>query len=160
VPILLSIGTPTPQKLANFLGIDVFVLLSCPQTSLLASKDFHKPIVTLGEVELGLQEQGGWDLREYRFGGGPGLTAAAAPPSVQVEGTPSAVDDASPPHGASGALALREAWTVGTHPTSMLSRSHTHYTGLDPTLMVPVASEVPEGRMGLARGYTHEPGQA
>jgi len=50
-------GKINPQKLANFPHIDVFVLVACPQNSLLDSKEFFKPIVTPHELEISLDRK-------------------------------------------------------------------------------------------------------
>ncbi|KAN0064540.1 Diphthamide biosynthesis protein 2 [Thecaphora frezii] len=54
----ISVGKLNPAKLANFQEIDVFVLVACPENSLVDSKDFYKPIVTPYEMELALKAQG------------------------------------------------------------------------------------------------------
>ncbi|XP_042321774.1 2-(3-amino-3-carboxypropyl)histidine synthase subunit 2 isoform X2 [Sceloporus undulatus] len=48
----LAVGKPNPAKLANFLEIDIFVLVACPQNSLLDSSDFYRPLITPYEMEL------------------------------------------------------------------------------------------------------------
>ncbi|KAI8811462.1 putative diphthamide synthesis protein-domain-containing protein [Cladochytrium replicatum] len=53
-PYVLAVGKPNPAKLANFLEIDVFVLVACPENSLLDTKEFLKPIVTPFELTLAL----------------------------------------------------------------------------------------------------------
>jgi diphthamide biosynthesis protein 2 len=56
-------------KMANFMEIDVFVLVSCPENSMIDSKEFYKPIVTPFEVELALNRNREWDgklLSDYR----------------------------------------------------------------------------------------------
>ena len=59
---LLSMGKLNPSKLANFLEIDIFVLVSCPENALLDSKpDYLKPIITPWELELALEEGKEWD---------------------------------------------------------------------------------------------------
>ncbi|EDO35768.1 predicted protein [Nematostella vectensis] len=45
-------GKLNVAKLANFLEIDVFVLVSCPENSLIDSKEFYKPVVTPYEMEI------------------------------------------------------------------------------------------------------------
>lgn len=64
----ISVGKLSPAKLANFQEIDVFVLLACPENSLVdamdptgrRSKDFYKPIVTPFEMMLALDESRTW----------------------------------------------------------------------------------------------------
>ncbi|KAG4306179.1 hypothetical protein PORY_000167 [Pneumocystis oryctolagi] len=48
------IGKLSPEKLANFAEIELFVLISCPENSLIESKDFYRPIVTPYELYLAL----------------------------------------------------------------------------------------------------------
>ena len=38
--------------MANFLEIDVFVLVACPENSLVDSQDLYKPVVTPFEMEI------------------------------------------------------------------------------------------------------------
>ncbi|XP_008947420.1 PREDICTED: LOW QUALITY PROTEIN: diphthamide biosynthesis protein 2, partial [Merops nubicus] len=48
----LAVGKPNPTKLANFLEVDIFVLVACTQNSLLDASDFYRPVVTPYELEL------------------------------------------------------------------------------------------------------------
>jgi len=41
----IVVGEPTPQKLANFPEIDIFVLVGSPEVSILPSKGFYKPVI-------------------------------------------------------------------------------------------------------------------
>lgn len=64
----ISVGKLSPAKLANFQEIDIFVLLACPENSLVdavdptgsRSKEFYKPIVTPYEMMLALDESRSW----------------------------------------------------------------------------------------------------
>lgn len=51
----ISVGKLNPAKLANFQEIDVFVLIACPENTLIDSKEFYKPIVTPFEMELAIR---------------------------------------------------------------------------------------------------------
>ena len=53
----ISVGKLNPAKLANFQEIDLFVLIACPENSLVDSKEFFRPIVTPFEMELALRAQ-------------------------------------------------------------------------------------------------------
>lgn len=53
-PILISVGKLNPAKLANFMEIDCFVLIGCPQNNLYTSRDFYKPLISVFECELAL----------------------------------------------------------------------------------------------------------
>lgn len=54
----ISVGKLNPAKLANFQEVDVFVLVACPENSLLDTRDFLRPIVTPWEMMLAVQARG------------------------------------------------------------------------------------------------------
>ena len=54
------VGKPNIPKLANFPEIDVFVLIACPENSLLDSKEYLKPIVTPFELDVALNSNREW----------------------------------------------------------------------------------------------------
>ena len=54
------VGKPNVAKLANFPEIDVYVLVACPETSLIDSKEFLQPIVTPYEFELACNKRTQW----------------------------------------------------------------------------------------------------
>ncbi|KAJ9593395.1 hypothetical protein L9F63_015099 [Diploptera punctata] len=49
---IIAVGKPNVAKLANFPEIEVFVLVACPENSLMDSKEFFQPIVTPYELEI------------------------------------------------------------------------------------------------------------
>lgn len=49
---MISVGKVNPAKLANFMDIDCFVLVGCPENTLYNSKDFYKPLVSVFEIEM------------------------------------------------------------------------------------------------------------
>lgn len=51
---LLSVGKINPAKLANFMEIDCFVFIGCPENNVYNSRDFYKPLLTVFEAELAL----------------------------------------------------------------------------------------------------------
>ncbi len=53
-------GKINVPKLANFLEIDVYVLVACPENSLLDSSEFYKPVVTPFEMELACNKHREW----------------------------------------------------------------------------------------------------
>ncbi|XP_015278443.1 PREDICTED: diphthamide biosynthesis protein 2 [Gekko japonicus] len=59
----LAVGKPSPAKLANFLEVDIFVLVACPQNSLLDSSDFYRPLVTPYEMEMACNPARAWTGR-------------------------------------------------------------------------------------------------
>ncbi|KTW26383.1 diphthamide biosynthesis protein 2 [Pneumocystis carinii B80] len=54
---MFIIGKLSPEKLANFSEIQVFVLVSCWENSLIQSKDFYRPIITPYELYLALSSE-------------------------------------------------------------------------------------------------------
>jgi len=54
------VGKPNTAKLANFSDIDIFVLIACPENSLLDSREFFQPIVSPFEMELACNPQRQW----------------------------------------------------------------------------------------------------
>ncbi|QDZ22484.1 diphthamide synthesis protein [Chloropicon primus] len=53
-------GRITPEKLANFPEVEVFVLISCPQLALLDSREFYSPVITPFEAELAFVPGRSW----------------------------------------------------------------------------------------------------
>ncbi|KAI0065169.1 diphthamide biosynthesis protein [Artomyces pyxidatus] len=56
----ISVGKLNPSKLANFMEIECFVLVACPENSLIEAKDFFRPIVTPYELEIALRPEPIW----------------------------------------------------------------------------------------------------
>ncbi|KAF9315579.1 Diphthamide biosynthesis protein 2 [Podila horticola] len=53
-------GKLNVAKMANFMEIDCFVYVACPENSLIDSKEFYRPIVTPYELEIALSESREW----------------------------------------------------------------------------------------------------
>ncbi|TCD70390.1 Diphthamide biosynthesis protein 2 [Steccherinum ochraceum] len=56
----ISVGKLNPAKLANFLEIECFVIVACPENSVVEAKEFLRPIVTPYELEIALQSEPEW----------------------------------------------------------------------------------------------------
>ncbi|KAF8500350.1 diphthamide biosynthesis protein [Russula emetica] len=81
----ISVGKLNPAKLANFAEIECFVLVACPENSLIDAKDFFQPIVTPFELQLALQPSPTW-TGEYVLDFDEVLVRGASKPSSdQVE---------------------------------------------------------------------------
>ena len=52
--VVLNVGKLNEAKLANFPEIDVFTIIACPESCILDSKDFYRPVVTLFEMYCAL----------------------------------------------------------------------------------------------------------
>ncbi|KAM7370117.1 hypothetical protein PAMP_011397 [Pampus punctatissimus] len=61
---MFAMGKINVAKLANFLEIDIFVLISCPENSLLDSSEFYRPVVTPFEMEVACNKSREWS-EEY-----------------------------------------------------------------------------------------------
>ena len=48
----VAVGKLNVPKMANFLEIDIYVLVACPENSLVDSYKFYKPVITPFEMEL------------------------------------------------------------------------------------------------------------
>ncbi|KAF9919304.1 Diphthamide biosynthesis protein 2 [Lobosporangium transversale] len=53
-------GKLNVAKMANFMEIDCFVYVACPENSLIDSKEFYRPIVTPFELEIALSKSLDW----------------------------------------------------------------------------------------------------
>lgn len=56
----LAVGKLNVAKLANFQEVDVYVLVACPENTLLDSKEFFRPVVTPFELEVALNPSRQW----------------------------------------------------------------------------------------------------
>ncbi|KAG9038643.1 Diphthamide biosynthesis protein 2 [Tulasnella sp. JGI-2019a] len=59
----VSVGKLNPSKLANFMEIECFVLVACPENSVIDSKDFLRPIITPFELDIALRAEANWTGR-------------------------------------------------------------------------------------------------
>ncbi|KAG6889476.1 hypothetical protein C0995_001003 [Termitomyces sp. Mi166 len=61
----ISVGKLNPSKLANFLEIECFVFVACPENSVIEAKvkEFLRPIITPFELEVALQSTPKWTGR-------------------------------------------------------------------------------------------------
>ena len=55
------VGKPNVPKLANFPEVDVYVMIACPENSIINSKDFMQPVITPFELDVALNEGREWD---------------------------------------------------------------------------------------------------
>jgi diphthamide biosynthesis protein 2 len=158
---LFIVGKLNVAKMANFDGVDVFVLISCPETILLNSKDYYKPIVTPFELELALDPRQEW-TGEYVTEFDQLLTR-----SIQEEVQESEEAHFSLVTGKLKHIHISTHDTVSaalstTHPSRQVALSSAEYLherdfkGLDPRIGQDAPSTLQQGRRGIARTYTHE----
>jgi diphthamide biosynthesis protein 2 len=168
-------GKPSPAKLGNFLDLDAFVLVACPENSLLDSKEFHVPVVTPHELLLalghGVEWSGRCDLSLASVSGliQEELDQERSPEDQEdepyfslVTGTykmrgghsqeESATSGAVTTRGEAGEIALRQG---GSGAVSYFEART--YQGLVQALGETEIVDTVEGRAGIASGYTTEP---
>ncbi|TFK25842.1 diphthamide biosynthesis protein [Coprinopsis marcescibilis] len=59
----ISVGKLNPSKLGNFMEIECFVLVACPENSLIEAKEFYRPIITPFELSVALSADPSWTGR-------------------------------------------------------------------------------------------------
>ncbi|XP_060081378.1 2-(3-amino-3-carboxypropyl)histidine synthase subunit 2-like [Ylistrum balloti] len=164
------VGKLNEAKLANFMEIDVFVLVACAENSLLDSSDFYKPIVTPYELEIACNTERDWtadyvtDFRSLLPGGDnyvamPDTFEAQTDVSlvtgklrtIGVTEDKDIVSTAMIPRNQNMAVSEVPADTAGEY---LASRS---WRGLEQKLGETEVTKALEGQKGIAAGYTNEP---
>jgi len=166
------VGKLNVPKLANFSEVDVFVLVACPLSTLVDSKEYFAPIVTPFELELALAGTREWDgTYETDFTALlPSVSPQADPTSdlPELTGEESSREvpeeirsvvgsmmelgggrrlDAAEAEGGETTLAVRHK------PEGLLTRS---FQGLLVALGETAPVKAVVGQSGIARGYTME----
>jgi len=176
------VGKLNPQKLANFEHVDIFVLVACPENSLIDSKDFYKPIITPYELELALSKGKTWtgeyitdyseilaSVEEEGNNDDEGKTALdeVREGGKRNEDEPrlSLVDGKLKPNlrpkdadlsevGQELVVSGGQSLAV-TVPTAASFLAQRHWKGLEQKLGETEVKLAEEGRAGLPKGYTH-----
>ncbi|KAF1372822.1 hypothetical protein PFLUV_G00253850 [Perca fluviatilis] len=169
---MFAMGKLNVPKLANFLEIDIFVLIACPENSLLDSSEFYKPVVTPFEMEVACNKKREWseeyvtDFRHLLPGGQSHVPLA----DQQEEGDETDVslitgalrsssllssEPAVSPYGSS--LVLRnQTLTVANTNSAASFLAERSWRGLEQKLgETPVVKAV-QGRRGIAIAYEEE----
>eukprot|EP00127_Corallochytrium_limacisporum_P003401 Clim_evm29s149 gene=Clim_evmTU29s149 len=168
------VGKLNIAKLANFAEIDIFVVVACPESTLMDSQDFFKPIVTPFEMHMACNPKLEWtgdyetdylhliegwqnalanaderaqDLPEYSF-----ITGKLVPAKMDLD---TASEDAQNLAVMRGQDALIAASLQQSGAAARLQERE--YQGLDPRFgETEVQETIKQGRIGIAKGYTHE----
>ncbi|XP_013863297.1 2-(3-amino-3-carboxypropyl)histidine synthase subunit 2 [Austrofundulus limnaeus] len=169
---LLAVGKPNVPKLANFLEIDVFVLVACPENSLLDSGEFFKPVLTPFEMEVACNRKREWseeyvtDFRCLLPGGQSHVPLSDQQEEEEDETDVSLItgalrsqnlnrDPAEPSSGSSVVL-RNQTLTVANTNSAACFLAGRSWRGLEPKLgETPVVKAV-EGRRGIAIAYEEE----
>jgi diphthamide biosynthesis protein 2 len=171
------VGKLNVPKLANFAEIDLYVLISCPQNSLIDSKEFLKPIVTPFELQMGLlrkdrewtgeyitdfnklllssgndSEQEPLNDDEYDYSFITGTMKKFSRPNRALSENEQAVDQNAL---VSVDSSNRQLLLSEMTPAMNFLQTRT-YRGLEQTEEETPVGVMVEGRSGIARGYTHE----
>ncbi|KAL9979820.1 hypothetical protein ACROYT_G017537 [Oculina patagonica] len=175
---LFVMGKLNVAKMANFMEVDVFVLVACPENTLIDSQEFYKPIVTPFEMELACLRTREWtgdyvtDFRDLL----PGSSASVELENEECMENSSDIPDVSLITGhlrptyksmdvetglSSSSLVERNQETALStqHHTSaaeyLASRS---WRGLEQKQGETPVTKAVDGRKGIAAGYSHERG--
>ncbi|XP_051572701.1 2-(3-amino-3-carboxypropyl)histidine synthase subunit 2-like [Myxocyprinus asiaticus] len=174
---MFAMGKINVPKLANFLEIDVYVLVACSESSLLDSSEFYRPVVTPFEMDLACNKHREWtgeyatDFRDLLPGGSSHVDFREPNQSTNEEET----TDVSLITGAlrtscstnsskiiNGTLVLssivpkNQSLTVANTNTAASFLAGRNWQGLEPKLgQTPVVKAV-EGRRGIAIAYEEE----
>ncbi|XP_053549559.1 2-(3-amino-3-carboxypropyl)histidine synthase subunit 2 [Bombina bombina] len=172
---MLAMGKLNPAKLANFPEIDIFVLVACPESSLLDSSAFYRPIVTPDEMEVACNPAREWsgycitDFKELLPGG------AAHVEFPEIDPSDADYTDVSLITGKLRSYGLSEERVPGTEPCKTLAERNNATTlaemgpaasylasrtwqGLDRALGETPVVKATEGRRGIAIAYEDETG--
>ncbi|KAM9417189.1 2-(3-amino-3-carboxypropyl)histidine synthase subunit 2-like [Salvelinus alpinus] len=172
---MFAMGKLNVAKLANFLEIDIYVLIACPENSLLDSSEFYKPVVTPFEMEVACNKKREWsgeyvtDFRDLLPGGSKHV--ALANPDDFEDGDETDVSlvtgalrmtrfSSSEPVSSSrdSSLVLRnQALTVANANTAATFLAGRSWQGLEQKLGETPVVKALEGRKGIAIAYEEEP---
>eukprot|EP00794_Sanderia_malayensis_P016645 gene16645-18335_t len=167
-------GKPNVPKMANFMEVDIFVLVACPENSLIDSQEFYKPIVTPFEMEVACSRAREWtgeyttDFRQLL----PGATSYVdfeetskdnhdEPEFSLITGNLINMqkNEEEPSRSASNEIIERNSETAlstfGTNSAANFLHQRT-WQGLEKKLGQTEVITAIEGRKGTSVGYTHE----
>lgn len=169
---LLSVGKINPAKLANFMDIDCFVFIGCPENSIYNSRDFYKPLLSVFEAELALnpawreqypnfyaidftdilpdgkhykaaEEANDTNFTEYDMS----LISGCVRPMKKTEN-----DETQDSHNTSTQIEQKTNQLMNTHSSN--SFNNRSWIGLDPSLGQQEPVRITKGRSGIAIKYT------
>ncbi|KAB5595139.1 hypothetical protein CTheo_1427 [Ceratobasidium theobromae] len=149
----ISVGKLNPAKLANFIEIECFVLVACPENSVIDSKEFYRPIVTPFELEIALRADQKW-TGEYI------LRFDQILARQQEEGKESALcwhpRENTIADSSSTAVALRNNEGALSQVVANAGSDFLHsrsFQGLEQRLGQDAPAVLEQGRSGIAKGY-------
>lgn len=155
----------TTQKLGNYLEVDVFVYVACPEATLVDSRELYQPVITPYELEVALNKSREWtssyvtDYNELLPGG-----AAYVPLTVRDESEAdvslitgrSRTLVCSEENSSSSSVALRGEMNVANINSVADFLQNRSWRGLEQHLGETPVAEIVQGMKGLAAGYEGE----
>ena len=167
------VGKVNVAKMANFMEIDIFVFVACPENSVIDSKEYYKPIITPYEMEIACLHARNWtgdyltDFRDLLPGSSHHVdieeeeSVEVGPEYSMITGklrTNLKITDKMT--STDVALRSQETQLATQHPTTALEYlSGRSWQGLQVDSGDTEVKKVVEGRRGIAMNYTHEPEQ-
>lgn len=166
-----AVGKLNVAKLANFMEVQVYVLVACQENTLIDSTEFYQPVVTPFEMEIACNQAREW-TGEYVTDFSQLLPGAAKhipmPDTLERETDVSLItgslrsirpwDDVGLEDNNRAVVKREEALALVEHKTAGESLSQRSWQGLQPDLGQTPVSDVIEGTRGIAASYTHEEG--
>ncbi|XP_019713037.1 2-(3-amino-3-carboxypropyl)histidine synthase subunit 2 isoform X1 [Hippocampus comes] len=168
---LFAMGKLNVPKLANFLEIDIFVLISCPENSLLDSSEFYRPVVTPFEMEVACNRNREWsaeyvtDFRHLLPGGHSYVPLAEGQEDYDetdvslitgaLRSNKLDCNHANSPFGSSLVLRNQTMTVANTNSAASFLASRS-WRGLEQKLGETPVEKAVEGRRGIAIAYEEE----
>lgn len=178
----ISVGKLSPAKLANFQEIDIFVLVACPENSLVelkgTGKDYYKPIVTPWEMQIALDGGRGWsgdyhlelskvfeegkkqeERQESDESDDEPHFSLVSGGLVSRRTRPERKDSGSEQRAEAGSVAIRSSDGILTKVLDSAGGAHVagrSWRGLEQRLGMDEPADLEIGRTGIAKGYIHD----
>ncbi|XP_070842020.1 2-(3-amino-3-carboxypropyl)histidine synthase subunit 2 [Chaetodon trifascialis] len=169
---MFAMGKLNVPKLANFLEIDIFVLIACPENSLLDSSEFYKPVVTPFEMEVACNKKREWSeeyVTDFRhlLPGGQSHVPLADPQEEDEETDVSLITGALRSHNlllsepaesscGSSVVLRNQTLTVANTNSAASFLAERSWRGLEQKLGETPVVKAGKGRKGIAIAYEEE----
>jgi len=159
------VGKINVPKLANFQEIDLFVLVACPENSLIDSREFYQPVLTPYELEVALNANREWEpklVTDFR------QLLPGQKEFVELDENPEETNDislitgqmrtigrgSSDCNGTAGAIVKRDDGTFAVSSNTGAGFLHSRsWKGLEQNLGQTDVVKAVEGEKGIAMGY-------
>jgi len=164
------VGKINVPKLANFQEIDAFVLVACPENSLIDSREFYQPVLTPFELEVALNPNREWQpkiITDFRkllpgesdcidfegFNSEPTRDVSLITGKLRQIGR---ADHSALANGESSLSTRNQGLTVANVHTGAGYLQTRSWQGLEQNLGQTEVKKASEGVKGIAMGYENE----